>query len=528
MEALKIGDINILRSNKDTSQRVKETLTDELVIGICSQIGAKKQLVIDYLTEYLNEYGYTVKIIKLSDYIQTFIDSPAEEVGKTKHFSLLAQKIQTGNHLRKTNGEDFLANLAITSIAHEKREIFEVKTPDDVTKIKSRRVCYIIDSIKHMQELNTFKDVYKDIFYLMSIYTPKEERIVNLSQKSLSGDEAEILINKDQYELNKFGQQVREVFVNADFFLRVDKNTEENLGQKVERYINLIFGYGIETPTFEERAMYEAKSAAVNSACLSRQVGASIMSSDGMLVSTGWNDVPKYGGNLYTCDSATDNRCYTTGQCYNDKNKSSLVKFILDDITQNLDINKVLPIGANIPEEKHLEVKKKLLTFIRGSLENSGIRNLIEFSRSVHAEMHAIINAGNVNGEKIKGGTLFCTTYPCHNCARHIIAAGITKVYYIEPYVKSKAPELHDDSLTENEDEKNKVQLLVFDGVSPKRYLTFFNQNRSRKQSGTGLINNNTKSDLSPINNISLQALYFLESQAAKRIEDRKLNEQRL
>ena len=91
-------------------------------------------------------------------------------------------------------------------------------------------------------------------------------------------------------------------------------------------------------------------------------------------------------------------------------------------------------------------------------------KSLIEFSRSVHAEMHAIINAGKLNGEKIRGGTLFCTTYPCHNCARHIIAAGIEKVYYIEPYIKSKAPELHDDSITEIENEHNKVQILLFDG----------------------------------------------------------------
>ncbi|MCR5861274.1 deaminase [Flavobacterium sp. J372] len=474
MEALQLNQSGNTRvDNRSTSQRVKETFTDEIVIGICSQIGAKKQLVIDELEKCLKEYEYTIENIKLSDFINGFITQPSLQIGRTQHFSTLAQKIETGNSLRKKFGEDYLSNLAITKIANEKREFFNIKTQEDSTKIKSRRVCYIIDSIKHMSELNTFKDVYKDIFYLMSIYTPKEERISNLSAKQLSQDEAETLIDKDQYESNQYGQQVREVFVNADFFLRVDKNTEPELEKKVQRYVNLIFGYGIETPTLEERAMYEAKSAAVNSACLSRQVGASIMSSDGSLLSTGWNDVPKFGGNLYTCDSDTDNRCYVIGHCHNDSNKTSLVKYILEDIKANLDLNTILPIGNNIENEKHLEVKNKLLTFIKGSLDNSGIKNLIEFSRSVHAEMHAIINAGHMSGDKIKGGILFCTTYPCHSCARHIIAAGITKVYYIEPYVKSKAPELHNDSITEDEKITTKVQLLVFDGVSPRRYLNF-------------------------------------------------------
>lgn len=35
------------------------------------------------------------------------------------------------------------------------------------------------------------------------------------------------------------------------------------------------------------------------------------------------------------------------------------------------------------------------------------------------------------------GTTLYATMYPCHNCARHIVAAGIRKVIYIERYGES-------------------------------------------------------------------------------------------
>ncbi len=139
--------------------------------------------------------------------------------------------------------------------------------------------------------------------------------------------------------------------------------------------------------------------------------------------------------------------------------------------------------------------------------------------------MHAIINAGHLNGDKIKGGTLFCTTYPCHNCARHIVASGIKKVYYIEPYVKSKAPLLHEDSITDNEDVTDKVQLLFFDGVSPRRYLSFFNKDRPRKKSGVSLRGKLNKRDLYPTNSISLQALFYLETQAAQRISDKQKDE---
>jgi len=49
----------------------------------------------------------------------------------------------------------------------------------------------------------------------------------------------------------------------------------------------------------------------------------------------------------------------------------------------------------------------------------------------VHAEHNAILNAGR-NGVKLKGTTLYCSAFPCHNCAQAIIQSGIIKVVYDE------------------------------------------------------------------------------------------------
>ncbi len=511
-------------SDKSTSERVKETHTEELIFGICSQLGSQKDLVIKEIENSVKDFGYTVKIIKLSDTIISQQDEQKEYLGKTELFQKYLHKIETGNKLRQKNGNDYLANVAIMEIANQKKKKYSVESQSDFSRIKSQRICYIIDSIKHTEELQTFRDVYKDIFYLIGIYTPRLERIKYLSKPSLSENEAKELINIDEHEDDVNGQQVREVFIESDFFVRIDKTTKNKLTKKINRYVNLIFEFGVETPTLEERAMYEAKSASVNSACLSRQVGASIISEEGELISTGWNDVPKFGGNLYTYESENDNRCFLTGVCHNDSNKNEIKKLITKEFREKLDLQNVLPQGHGVEEESFLEMKNKISNFLQGILEKSSIKNLIEFSRSVHAEMHAIINAGHINGNKIKGGTLFCTTYPCHNCARHIVASGIKKVYYIEPYVKSKAPILHEDSITDDEEITNKVQLLFFDGIAPRRYLSFFNKERSRKKSGV-LIKDVEKDKLYPSNSISLQALFYLETQAAQRVIDKQSDE---
>lgn len=71
---------------------------------------------------------------------------------------------------------------------------------------------------------------------------------------------------------------------------------------------------------------------------------------------------------------------------------------------------------------------------------------------------------------------MFCTTFPCHNCAKHIIASGIKEVVYVEPYPKSKAIEFHSDAVTtKKERERSKmVRFKPFVGVGPRQFFDLF------------------------------------------------------
>jgi hypothetical protein len=104
--------------------------------------------------------------------------------------------------------------------------------------------------------------------------------------------------------------------------------------------------------------------------------------------------------------------------------------------------------------------------------------------RAAHAEMDVITQASRL-GIRIKDTILYCTTFPCHECAKLIIAAGIKKVIYIEPYEKSEALELHDDAIEHEiiEDEHQqkdqhigprKVKFMPFEGIGPRRYMDLF------------------------------------------------------
>lgn len=519
---------------KDSLRRYQDTLTEELVIGLCGPIGTDIHNVAQKLTHILeNEYGYKVIVITLSEIIQKNTSVMFTSDSHSKEFCRIEDLIQRGNDLRLKFSSRILAESAIKRIGVERelqRQDYE-KTRDP--KDKQRRICYIIDSIKNKSEYDLLKNVYRELFYFFGVFSPKEYRVNNLKQKGLNEQEIYSLINQDSGEEIDYGQSVAITFMLSDFFIRIDNNIRKKLEQKIKRYLSLIFGTDIVTPYLEETAMYLAASAAGNSGCLSRQVGAAITDKDGEVLAVGWNDVPKFGGGVYTAsegnpDERHDHRCKCLDpkECFNSKEKSEIINKITSDIhtlynkyhrelefllKRELKDSFTTTLREEITNLADNMFKKPL----RQNLEDSDIKNIIEFSRSIHAEMHAIIKGSQKTGNKMIGGKLFCTTFPCHNCARHIVMAGIQEVYYIEPYSKSQAEKLHYDSITTFEPSQSKVKIKMYDGVSPNRYMDLFKINgEDRKRE---LLR---PSDSKPKYQLTTEDLKALESLTAKSLPD--------
>ena len=121
--------------------------------------------------------------------------------------------------------------------------------------------------------------------------------------------------------------------------------------------------------------MYAAYAEAAKSACISRQVGAAIVSEKGELIGLGRNDVPQYGGGLYTEDAGEcDHRCHAwqDRRCHNDKKKDVLYQQIFDKLKQK----NLLAEGARLDE-------------VASAVKATDVKSLIEYSRAVHAEMDA-------------------------------------------------------------------------------------------------------------------------------------------
>lgn len=216
--------------------------------------------------------------------------------------------------------------------------------------------------------------------------------------------------------------------------------------------------------------MYLAYAASLRSADLSRQVGAVILDLRGDVIATGANDVPGADGGPYwprrpdfwpaTRDDGGPD--YERGRDSNERERDRIV-------------SKVIRALTGTDGEDH-----QLVAQHREQLEHTGILDLTEFGRAVHAEMAALLACARC-GVSPAGGTLYCTTFPCHNCTKHIVDAGVKRVVYVEPYAKSKARDLHGDAIVlvdeiqdQLRDGDGRVRFEIFVGVGARRFVDLF------------------------------------------------------
>lgn len=460
----------------DIVERVEGRRSDEIVVAFCGAVGCNLTDVIRNISNEFEGYGYVVEHIKISDIIrQHFHENPipsdysADNLNDLKGIRRYSVLQGLGNHLRDKHGTRVLAALAMSRIAAHRNIITHNG------KIKAPKTVYIIDQLKHHHEVELFRLVYEDLFYLVGVFSPQSVRFSHLTKiEQIPGPDALALIERDRNEASvtdgkslPHGQKLEKTIQLSDYFICNGQDNSSNLAEPAQRFLGLVHGKNGITPTKDEAGMYAAYSASLKSACLSRQVGAAIANKDGNIISIGWNDVPRSGGGLYTSDSSNDQRCFHhRGLCYNDFHKDRLITSIVDIVGANLAVSP--------------EIRQKLAELIQTETRAGSI---IEYSRAIHAEMEAILGLARSQGGSTESATLYTTTFPCHNCARHIIAAGIKRVVYIEPYEKSLALELHDDAITLEEGRSDMTLFENFSGVSPARYASFFLAKGKRKNS---------------------------------------------
>lgn len=446
----------------------------DLFVGLVCAAGTNLTDLKAQIEAQLRRVHYDVRHVKVSSLISEVLSLKSFENEYVRIKSLM----QGGDLIRQETAEsDGVAALIVA-------ELRRMRGGND--ELPNSTV-YLIDSLKNPAEVELLEKIYGRNFYTVSVYLPKEERTENLKNiiarsKHQPPDEdheklAIELIDEDEKGKDKSDQDVRGTFPLADSFVNAKHDSEK----QISRFVNLIFQEPFTTPTRDEYMMFLARATAMRSCDLSRQVGAVIASQQGWVVATGCNEVPIPGGGFFeegmpiSEDNRDHNKQYDPNYI---EIQRSLIEFL--GVLQEADIVSSDKDSSEIVDSLlHGEFKK--LT------SNARVRNLIEFGRVVHAEMHALSQAA-ASGRSVQGSTMFVTTFPCHGCARHIVASGVDEVVYIEPYPKSLTMHLYDreivmtDSTKQEQSARSRdpVRFRSFQGISPTLYQRVF-RHRPRK-----------------------------------------------
>lgn len=513
---------------------LNERITSELVFALVEPIGGGAKVVETVLKKLLegDKYDYNVQTISFSDLIENqslaenlsapelpeFLTDGMHKISDTAMNKFKFQ--QWGNSLRLTYGTDFLAKNAVHKMSDSRAKGGYLEEGGGATVAKPRRYAHILRSLKHPSEFDLLKAIYGDLLFLVGVSGTKEQQISNYSE-SIDGslteknieDEHDALSRIDQYEGIDHGQQVRELFYKADLFLSCG---EDKIEQQLKRFLALLFGREVVSPTVNERMMFHAYTASLSSNCLSRQVGAAIVDRNYELLSIGYNDVPAFGGGLASDNDvrSCSGLCKTRNGCHSYGERDKLAKCIKDALVQN----KLLP-ASKAPGS--IEKRELAVEAIRAE-----VSTLIEFSRSVHAEMEAILSATRTSKVGIKGGIIYVTTYPCDNCVKHILAAGLKEVYYIEPYPKSRAEAFFTEFIADGDDseeeKKNKIVFIRFVGIAPSAYAKVYKKWFPRKKKD-GTYQVRDAKILPPLTNVYVDSFALYEAKIASQfVEETK------
>ncbi len=430
-----------------------EPESPELVIGLVAAVGTPLELVQQSTSELLEELGYTAEVLHLSDYAESFeLETRRRGGGEAARIDAAMNR---GNEVRrKTGRNDILALSAIAEI--------RAKRGDAPGALLQR--AFVLRQLKRPEEVRLLRRTYGDGFVLLGVYCRRSEREKNLRRQGVGASRVRDLIQRDEHEAEMGGQALRETFHLADLFIEAGDNPD-SCKQALRRAIHLLFGLGISTPTKAEYGMFHAYAASLRSAQLGRQVGAALLSDLGDVISVGTNEVPRFDGGLYWEGEKPDVRDHKWGRDSSDEAREEIIREILE---------KIDPEWSAASHEK----RQRLISDCVEKLRSTRVTSLTEFGRAVHAEAEAILSAARL-GVSTQGAALYCTTFPCHVCAKHIVGAGITTVTYIEPYPKSRALDLHEDSVSLEDDDGSKVVFRPFVGVAPRSFARLFSMTGS-------------------------------------------------
>lgn len=139
-----------------------DNFPSEMVFGIIGPIGCNRELVVDTIRNLAKHFSYEVELIKVSDLIQNNCNI---DVSSKDQFSRVMALMDAGNELRHDKEDNsILAKMAAIEISKRRQ------------KHQNGKIIYLVNSLKHPEEVTALRDIYANGFYLFAIHSDEAYR----------------------------------------------------------------------------------------------------------------------------------------------------------------------------------------------------------------------------------------------------------------------------------------------------------------------------------------------------------------
>ncbi len=446
----------------------------EAFLALIAPIGVDLNSVEAALARHAARVGYTTNKVRLTEIFNDI--SHDYDLKCDNEFQRYQKFIKAGDNLRSDSGRmDIFALYGVQKLIQHSPRGKDDEIPTEVI--------HIFRQLKRPEEIERLKRIFGRNILFISCYDSKENRIQNLVKKLLKTDrkrsrsdlesEAMKIMAIDEEERDHdAGQRVLDCYQHADYV--IDCTSKLALANSADRFVSIYFGHPYISPNKDEYCSYHANAASYRSLDLSRQVGAAIFTEKCEVISFGCNEIPKAGGGTYWNDSPSDHRDYALGRDSNHQVREDMATDALKRLQGGW-------LDAKFSELNPEELSFRAFDAKGAPLKNSMMADVMEYGRMVHAEMNAITDAARSH-KSVQDCNLYSTTMPCHLCTKLIVASGIKRVVYIQPYPKSLVHELYSDSVSfDQPDQKGKVSFETLKGVTPNGYRIAFRKSKKRK-----------------------------------------------
>lgn len=200
--------------------------------------------------------------------------------------------------------------------------------------------------------------------------------------------------------------------------------------------------------------MQLALNAKFNSGCISRQVGAVVLNKYDSIRAVGWNEVPE--GQI-PCLLRSHNELLSNTSLldYSNYEKNKLRK--------KKEFKSIYENDFKLSNKQGLND-----SFCFKEIQNKidGEKNQV-YTRSLHAEENAFLQASKYGNTEIIGGQLFTTASPCFLCAKKAYQLGMKRIVYIEAYPDISKEQVFDIGI-------NDIEMVHFRGAIGLAYQKLY------------------------------------------------------